>query len=342
MASLTRDLRSPKLWIGLLISAALLALVLTRTDLGEAWRQVKQVRGQLLWLPLLLSAVAHPVRGLRWQWVFAAPHRPSYGECLRVFVVSNMANVVLPARGGDVLRCFLIGRQRSLANASRVLATLGVERVADALTMVIVGGVALLFISDTLWLTRLVSIGTVVVGVVIVGLILLERYPEPCRRLLTTCLVALRLSRWTPRRDGMLTSFVEGLAAIRSPRSLLMLAATTALVWLIEAAFIWAMAAAVNLHLSFAGSALVAVVIGLGMMIPAAPGAVGTYEFVSVAVLGLLGVAQEPALALTLLMHAWVLLVLVGAGLLGLAASGLSFSRLVSAQYQSKPSNASS
>lgn len=332
MASWIRELRSPKLLIGILISAALLALVFSQTELSQAWQRVTQVHGRHLLLPLLLSLIAFPVRALRWQWIFSHQHRPGFWACLRVFVVSNMANVLLPARGGDVLRCFLISREKSLQDASRALATVGVERVFDGLALLIVAAVSLLFLSDTPWLTRLVLAATVVFGGAITAFVLLQRYPDHCRRALRVCLGALRLSRVAAKVDGVFVSFTEGLAAIRSPRRLVLLSVATAVVWLLEAAFIWAMAAAVQLPLSFSDSALVAVVIGLGLMIPAAPGFLGTYEFFSVAVLGLLGATREAALALTLLMHAWVLLVLVVAGLLGLAGSGSGFSRAFSTQ----------
>jgi len=61
-----------------------------------------------------------------------------------------------------------------------------------------------------------------------------------------------------------------------------------------------------------------AVVMGglaLSTAIPAAPGAIGTYEFVGVAILTSFGVAPEAALATVLLAHAIALLVPSTAGL---------------------------
>ena len=40
-----------------------------------------------------------------------------------------MANFLLPGRVGDLTRCVFVGQDRSLANSSRALATLAVEKV---------------------------------------------------------------------------------------------------------------------------------------------------------------------------------------------------------------------
>jgi len=48
----------------------------------------------------------------------------------------------------------------------------------------------------------------------------------------------------------------------------------------------------------------VAAVMNLGVAIPSSPGFVGTYEWLGVASLGLLGIASEEALAFSILLHA--------------------------------------
>jgi uncharacterized membrane protein YbhN (UPF0104 family) len=63
-------------------------------------------------------------------------------------------------------------------------------------------------------------------------------------------------------------------------------------------------------------------------MIPSAPGFIGTYEFFSVAALGLVRVEPTSALALTLVMHSWSLLATTAFGFVSLAISGVRFSQL--------------
>jgi uncharacterized membrane protein YbhN (UPF0104 family) len=73
---------------------------------------------------------------------------------------------------------------------------------------------------------------------------------------------------------------------------------------------------------------VVAAVLGLGLMVPAAPGGLGTYELAGVAGLKLIGVDASSALALTLAIHAWVFITSVGLGLCLLALGGVRLAQL--------------
>jgi hypothetical protein len=75
-------------------------------------------------------------------------------------------------------------------------------------------------------------------------------------------------------------------------------------------------------------------ILGLGLMIPAAPGYIGTYEFFSVAALSLFGVEKENAFAFTLLLHGWVFLTVTGLGLVSLTISGIHISDLAGLRSQ--------
>ena len=101
------------------------------------------------------------------------------------------------------------------------------------------------------------------------------------------------------------------------------------MIWIADAVGIWGLAWALDVSVSIPGAGMVSAVVGLGLMIPAGPGFIGTYEAFSVAALRLLGVEFTSAMALTLLMHAWSLTaaMILGAGGLGLC--GINFAWLV-------------
>ena len=315
--------------VGLLIGGVLLALVLTRLDLGEAWTRLTQLDPRRLLLPLAITLIAVPVRPWRWRFSFPPQHRPRFAASVYAFYLSLMVNNIAPARGGDVLRCFLIGRDRSLHNASRVLGTLALEKLLDGLALLAVVTLSLFFVGDAVWLTRLAACAGLIFIAAFVAFWLLQRRPDLFQRIIQKFVRILRRPTLTEKIDTLFVSLTEGLSAVGQPRRLCVLLLATALVWALEAAFVWAMAAAVAVPLSYAAAALVTAVLGLGLMIPAAPGYIGTYEFFTVAVLGLFGIAPENALALTLSMHAWVLITTTGLGLVALAASGLKLSSLL-------------
>lgn len=65
------------------------------------------------------------------------------------------------------------------------------------------------------------------------------------------------------------------------------------------------------------------------MILLAALGSIGTYEFFSITALKLFGISSGSALTLTLVMHAWSLIATTLLGLIGLWMSGMSFSQLI-------------
>ncbi|MBU0638672.1 MAG: flippase-like domain-containing protein [Planctomycetes bacterium] len=310
-------------------------LILPKFNLPEAWRQVTALSPQRLLLPLLISLVTIPVRPLRWQWMFSREHRPSFSLATRAFYISLLVNNLLPARGGDVLRCFLVGQDPSLRNASRVLGTLGVEKALDGIALLFVVTLSLVFLDLAPWLERLAALS----GLVLCGgslmLWSLQRRPDVFRRLVLTCCRFVRKPALGKKIELLFASFAEGLSAVGSVRKMAALVVLTAVLWGLEGALVWALAAAMGVPLSLAGGALVVAVLGLGMMVPAAPGFVGTYEFFATAILTALGATPDSALALTLLMHAWFLLVTTGVGAAALAGSGIGLSRAFAARATS-------
>jgi len=109
---------------------------------------------------------------------------------------------------------------------------------------------------------------------------------------------------WAHRRlDGVLV----GLDALRSPATLLPAAMISVTVWTCEAISYYVLMRAFAVPLE--GGALVTAalfllaVVNLGIMLPSAPGYVGTFQFFAVTALAAFGVQKEMALGLALVSH---------------------------------------
>jgi uncharacterized membrane protein YbhN (UPF0104 family) len=92
----------------------------------------------------------------------------------------------------------------------------------------------------------------------------------------------------------------------------------TILAWLATAACAYCVAAAFHLHLPLACGVLVAVAVGLSMILPSAPAAVGVFEGAALIALQAYGISHTSALPYALVLHLVnvVPFVIVGAGLL--------------------------
>ena len=306
------------LFLGLLISLCFLVLLFRHVDLDQSWKDLAGVHVRLLLVPLLVTFVSTPLRPWRWQEIFPSTMRPGFIPCFGILSVGNMTNNLLPARGGDLLRCFLIQNKHSLSGASTALATLALEKVLDGLALLVIVLLSCCFFSPPQWLWKLGFLsGIVFVGALMMLVLLRYRTVWFLARVRSLFRV-IRLVALGEKIAVLSEGFAEGLSAVTSPSHMTKLVLLTILVWVGDAALIWGIALVLDLSLSLPSAVFVSAVLGLGLMIPAAPGFIGTYEFFSVAALRASGIGSESALALAVVMHAWVFLATIILGFIGL------------------------
>jgi glycosyltransferase 2 family protein len=325
---LGRRFRVQSAAVGILIGFGCLAILLRQVDLKQSWQALGRLNGPFLLVPLAVFFVNLPLRAWRWQLIFPSSSRPSLGACLTVLGIGNMANFLLPGRAGDLARCVLVGRAGSLSESSRTLATLAVEKVFDGLALVGMVLFAVWALRPPHWVLDLLRVAIVIFGGALLLLVIL-RYRtraliDSVRRVFRT----VHLSALEEKFDSLLTSFADGLSAVSSAGQMLTLFLMTATIWITEAGSIWGLAAALGLAVSLKSAVVASAVLGLGLMIPAAPGGLGTYELFGTEAFKLAGIAASSALALTLVIHAWVFLANITLGVGLLAVKGISLAQL--------------
>ena len=316
--------------VGPLFSALFLWIALRNANLAQSWQTLRRFDPRLLLAPFLIVVVNFLLRAWRWQLIFPLGRRPRFWPALRALTISFAANNLLPGRAGDLGRCVLISPKMSVAESTVAVGTLAVEKLLDGLALLAVVAYSLRVLVSEGWLRHLAVAGAVVFGLALVFFLLLRWRAAWITGLLHR--IAERHSLPGAKRIAALVdSFSHGIAAVTSPATLFFLFLQTSGIWATEAAFFYAFAHSLAIDLTAGGSLIAAAILGLGLMIPAAPGSVGTYEFFCSSGLRLVGVAAAPALALTLLVHAWVLVFNTGVGLVAMATGGIGFSRLARA-----------
>jgi uncharacterized membrane protein YbhN (UPF0104 family) len=242
---------------------------------------------------LLVAAVgvyglATLARSWRWHEIMKRAdvgHRRA--DAFALVPVGYMGNTVLPARGGELLRIFLLAG-RADARRREVLGTIIGERLLDA------GSLIVLFVILTAahvagnpagdrpaWLAG---------GALVLGLLALWYY--------------LRL-----RRRGRLERFAATVRPVaRAARPLVgplgvVLGVVTLVVWLMEGLIFYLVGHSLNLDISLLEGCFVLVLSAFFSLIPAAPGYVGTFEAAVVFGLDALAITGGSALAFALLVR---------------------------------------
>jgi len=321
---------------GPLLSAFFLWIALRNANLAQSWNTLRHFDPRLLVWPVVIVTLNFLMRAWRWQLIFPSAHRPRFWAAFRALTISFAANNLLPGRAGDFGRCVLIARKMSVAESTVAVGTLVVEKLLDGLALLAVVAYALHVLVSEGWLRHLAIVGLIVFGLAFTFLILLRWRSAWITGLLHRA-AQRRSMPGISRIAALVDSFSRGIGAVTSPAILGLLFSQTAAIWATEAGLFYAFARSLGISLSPGGSLIAAAILGLGLMIPAAPGAVGTYEFFGSSALRLVGVAAASALALTLLLHAWVLVFNTAVGLAAMAAGGIGFSGLSSPTHDASP-----
>jgi uncharacterized protein (TIRG00374 family) len=290
---------------GVIITLVCLGLAFYQVNLQELLGALAGADYRLIVPAMLLWLIGYCARTLRWRTLLAGSKVGSLLSLFGVLMVGFATNNLLPARLGELARAYLLRRQTGLRKTF-VLASIFLERIFDGLALV-----AMLVVLSTLielpgWGREVELVAAALfVGVALGVAILVYRHD------LVANLVEL-VTRPLPGRIGAFAvgafgAFVSGLGAMRRPDVVIGSSLLSIVVWGIEWAAYVVVASAFSLGLTTAqlaaACAFLLVVVNLGIMLPAAPGYVGTFQFFAVSALAVWGVPREPALAVAIVAH---------------------------------------
>jgi uncharacterized protein (TIRG00374 family) len=314
------------------MTVVFLILVFLNVDVDKLGAALRSADYVYVLPALLLTSIGYLVRTARWRIILAPTKRISFGSAFSVLIIGFAANNLLPARIGELVRAYALGRKESLSK-SLSLATIVVERVFDGVT--IMGFLAALSLVYALpgWGQVLARGGALVFGTAIVGIALLLFQEGFALRILETML------RPFPARLGAAVQriarfFIGGLHALRSGHSLLLIISLSIIVWALEAASYYMMTLAFHLPIDginrLYASVFLLTVLNLGNIVPAAPGYAGSFEFFTVQALTTFSsrVTSEMALGMAFLSHAYQYILVTGLGLFFIWREGLSLRTL--------------
>jgi uncharacterized protein (TIRG00374 family) len=313
-----------KVGLGIAVSVALLALAVRGVHLDEVLHAFAQVRPGWVLVVLLTLPVRFWLTAVRWRVLLDPVKRIALHRLFGVTLIGFMANNVLPARIGEIVRAYALGRVESIP-APLAFATVVIERIFDGFTLLLFLAGGLLFLPLpplVLWL----SVASFAIYLVALAGLLSLRWPGG-RRLVTGLL------EWLPARlqgpaAHLLDSFCLGLDTLGDGRALLAIAGLSLANWTVNALGFQAMFLAFSLDLPLpAGFLVLAIVAGL-LVLPSAPGYVGTFQWATKIGMALFAVPEATALSVSILYHAINYVPITLAGLAYLAAFNLTLGEL--------------
>ncbi len=311
-------LRSIRFWLGLAVSAAFIALLFWRTPTGDI---VRSLKGANYWwfLPALgLYLASIWVRSFRYRFLVRDLADLTPNQLFPVLCIAFMANNLLPARAGELMRVYVLGERYGLKKVS-ALGTVLVERLFDGLTLLLffLLTVALLGANGALRGLAAISIAIFLVALAVFGLIL--RWPARAEALAHR-VVALLPRPLRPLGRDLSSSLLSGMVALRDPTALTVAIVTSPLAWGMEAGVFWMVGQSFGLHLNLGWFMMAMAAGNLALTAPSTQGGIGPFEFFARQVIVVAGASEGAATAYALVAHAMIIVPVTVLGLVFLPA----------------------
>ena len=300
--------------IGLVVSAVFMYIAVRGAHPGPTLDALRTTNYALLLPSLALLGLAFFIRAVRWQSLFS-PRRPPLRAVVSAQFIGYLANAVLPVRAGEAAAIVTLNR-RAQTPVAEGTATVFVQRAEDVLSLLLLLFVMLPWLPEVSWLRAAGVVGIVLSLALAALAALVLCYGERAIRVL------VRPIGWLPFVPGealerVPVHFVRGLAGLVSFRIALVSFAWTTLSWIVLGVGFWLVLQASGIDLSPLAGILVVIGIGMAMILPSSPAALGVFEGATVVVLSAYGVADSVALSYALVLHALnVLPLFVAAGVL--------------------------
>lgn len=319
--------RSLRFWAGVAISALFIWLFLRGIDRGEIADAFKEVNYWYMIPAVGVLFIALAIRCWRWS-VLMRPVAPISARRLFPYaIIGYMANNLLPARAGEVVRAYVTGERENVSRMG-TFGTIAVERLFDGcilVMMLLIAGFAVGF--EDARLRAIAAASSLLFVVAFGGFYLLTQSEERAKRLIHWFLRFLP-ERLEHQAEHIADMLVNGLRSVHDWRTLLTVLVLSAAAWTVEAGAYAVIGLGFDLGVNFGHYCLLLAAANLAIIIPTFLGGTGPFEWAAKLVLVGAGVAEGLAAAYAVVSHAVIFVPTTILGLILLWTFGISFRRV--------------
>jgi uncharacterized protein (TIRG00374 family) len=302
--------------IGYTISGASLVWVFSKFPYAQLGEHLRTMDWAWVAVAVVLEIVIYFVDAWRWAALLKPVGAPSFRLCLQSVFVGLFANDVLPAKAGEVIRCFLLSFETEVSLSLAITSNV-ILRIMDGAWILIIYLLITLQVSTHVIESRIMWIFGVGVVVVSAGiLIVLFRRQHTHHFVKNTSWAARfihvleeihRLGRWPELRTAMWISSIY---------------------WLTQVLAVWALTRSDKFDLGISGAAFLLVVKAVWTLLPSAPANVGLYQLATEQAMAMLLVERPDAQIFAQIMFWFLTLPGVIGGAIAVGFAGLNITDL--------------
>ncbi len=272
-------------------------------------------------MALVVFVFSYVVRTIRWHFLLLPLKKLHPMRSFYFLIFGFFMNNILPLRLGEFVRAKVAG-ERFQISRSGVFATVVVERLMDIIVFIICFFLIACFVDIPVWLKNSFLLCTVIFGSMLVVLFLMSKSNDKFLTVINKLHLPVKISEIL---KSLFVKFATGLKFFQNFRLVLYVFITSLIVWFVEAYSYQLFFSAFGVQVSLMESIFVIIVIGMGVIIPTAPGFIGAIEFMGIIALGIFGVEKSTAFACIASLHFADMMAIYLLGIIGIIKEKLSF-----------------
>jgi uncharacterized protein (TIRG00374 family) len=313
-----------KILAGICVSIVLIWLTLRQIDIKKSFELIAGVKYFVLIPGILVYVFTYILRSIRYYYILLPIKKTKVLDNLPYTIIGFFANNIIPLRLGELIRAKITG-ERLCLSCSSVVATIVIERLFDVIMFVLFFFLIVTIMSFPEFIKKSFYILTAVFFICLSILYILLTHKNKGLKVLSK----MHISSFV---ESLITVFLNrftvGLAALKKPSILMKSFIFSGILWITEALFVVIVAYACGIHISILGGIFTVIIIGMGSIIPTAPGYFGTFELMGVLALSTLSVDKDFAFICTAICHFLQLVIIFTLGWLCVLKTKITFSDL--------------
>lgn len=278
-----------QLVIGITIACLAVYFTLRNISMQELMESFKTVKYIYLVPAAMLIIATYVVRAYRWQILVSPMKTVKLASMFPPLMIGFMGNI-LPARAGEVLRAYLLGKQENISFTGAV-ATIVVERLFDLLMLLLLFAWVLVFHADAFdgqasWgglsirsmATKFGMLGGGLIVFLVAFIYMLAFHKDRLIPVIRWCLNPLP-HKWHDKIEHLIRTFSEGLEVAKKPSSLVKITVSSFVLWIFIVFTYYPFYWAYDLHdKSMASLMIVTTMVCILITILPTPGFLGSFQ----------------------------------------------------------------
>jgi uncharacterized protein (TIRG00374 family) len=273
------------------------------------WLVIRSADPTLFAVVILLNLLQYVIRAWRWNILIEPIKKTAFSSRLYALLIGFAANCILPARLGEIIRANYLG-QREHISASSTFGTIVVERIFDGLTLLLflmIGLMGTTFSGE--WQSiggslRATGVFLLVAYLLLISFLIGFKVKAKLFLNLLDRLLFLVPRTFRSKIIAIVWNFSLGLAMTKNPCQWVLVIFYSLLLWFASLCQIKLVELSIHLHMPLIAPFVVMAMASFGVMIPSAPGFIGTFHLSVQYAYLFYGIGKEEGLSAAILWHA--------------------------------------